>query len=101
MLKISNLKFSYSPTSTALAYDLALMPGQISFFNGPSGCGKSTLLDLIAGFLSPASGEISLNAQNLIPLPPEQRPVSILFQSDNLFEHLSVKKKPASWPAKT
>jgi len=92
MLKISNLRFSYSLKSTQLTYDLALMPGETSSFNGPSGCGKSTLLDLIAGFLSPSGGEISLAGKNLVPLPPEQRPVSILFQSNNLFEHLNVEK---------
>jgi len=47
---------------------------------------------LIAGFLQPASGKILLDGNDIVDLAPEQRPVSILFQSDNLFDHLSVEK---------
>lgn len=57
---------------------------------GPSGAGKSTLLDLIAGFRTPASGRIKMNGHDITPLPPAKRPVSILFQDNNLFPHLTV-----------
>jgi len=92
MLKIEGLKFSYPRQKTPLTYNLVLHPGKIGSFNGPSGCGKSTLLDLISGFLQPASGKILLNGKDIIALGPEQRPVSILFQENNLFDHLSVRK---------
>ncbi len=92
MLKIENLKFSYPRQKIPLIYNLVLHPGKITSFNGPSGCGKSTLLDLIAGFLRPACGKILLNENDIVNLAPEQRPVSILFQNDNLFDHLSVRK---------
>ncbi|MBB3322467.1 MULTISPECIES: thiamine ABC transporter ATP-binding protein ThiQ [unclassified Atlantibacter] len=59
---------------------------------GPSGAGKSTLLNLIAGFLSPASGQIELNSGDHTRTPPAQRPVSILFQENNLFNHLTVRQ---------
>jgi len=52
-----------------------------------SGSGKSTLLDLIAGFLSPASGEILWQNQNITYLEPHARPVTTVFQKHNLFEH--------------
>jgi thiamine transport system ATP-binding protein len=57
---------------------------------GPSGGGKSTLLHAIAGFLLPAAGRILWEGQDLLPVPPGDRPVSILFQDQNLFPHLSV-----------
>jgi thiamine transport system ATP-binding protein len=57
---------------------------------GPSGAGKSTLLMAIAGFLPPAQGRICWAGRDLAPLAPGARPVSILFQDQNLFPHLTV-----------
>ena len=57
---------------------------------GPSGAGKSTLLAAIAGFFPPASGRILWRGQDITPLPPGDRPLSILFQDQNLFPHLTV-----------
>lgn len=57
---------------------------------GPSGAGKSTLLHGIAGFLPPTAGRILWQGQDLGQLEPGARPVSILFQDQNLFPHLTV-----------
>lgn len=57
---------------------------------GPSGAGKSTLLAAVAGFVTPVSGRVLWRGQDLTPLPPAARPVSILFQDNNLFPHLTV-----------
>ena len=57
---------------------------------GPSGSGKSTLLAAIAGFLVLKSGEIRWQGRDLAPLAPGERPVTILFQDQNLFPHLTV-----------
>ncbi|MFM2349204.1 MAG: hypothetical protein RIR04_170 [Pseudomonadota bacterium] len=57
---------------------------------GPSGAGKSTLLMGLAGFIAPSAGRILWQGQDLATLTPAQRPVSILFQDQNLFPHLSV-----------
>lgn len=59
---------------------------------GPSGAGKSTLLSLIAGFLTPASGTIILDGADHTHTPPSARPVSMLFQENNLFAHLTVRQ---------
>ncbi|MCF6302929.1 MAG: ATP-binding cassette domain-containing protein [Devosiaceae bacterium] len=95
MLKIKNLKFTHPDQKSPFDFSLTCKPGTITAITGPSGIGKSTLLDLIAGFLVPTSGRIHLNDIDLIPYPPELRPVSILFQADNLFDHLSVKNNLA------
>jgi thiamine transport system ATP-binding protein len=57
---------------------------------GPSGAGKSTLLSMIAGFLAPTSGRMLWSGQDLAPVPAGARPVTILFQDQNLFPHLTV-----------
>lgn len=57
---------------------------------GPSGGGKSTLLASIAGFVTPKSGRILVDGQDITDIPPALRPVSLLFQDHNLFAHLNL-----------
>jgi len=57
---------------------------------GPSGCGKTTLMRMLAGFEFPTTGEITLDGQNIAPIPPNKRSVNMMFQSYALFPHLSV-----------
>lgn len=57
---------------------------------GPSGGGKSTLLLALAGFLTPTAGRILWNGKDLAGFPPGDRPLSILFQDQNLFPHLTL-----------
>ncbi len=95
MLEVKDIYFHYEKQKQDYRYDFSLGKGEIIAISGVSGAGKSTLLDLIAGFLMPNKGEINLNDQDILSLPPEKRPVSILFQNDNLFEHLSVNKNIA------
>jgi thiamine transport system ATP-binding protein len=73
-----------------LTADLSIPAGSLTALIGPSGAGKSTLLAAIAGFFPPASGRILWNGADLGPLPPGARPLSILFQDQNLFPHLTV-----------
>jgi len=65
-------------------------PGEQVAILGPSGAGKSTLLNLIAGFLTPASGSLTIDGIDHTTTPPSRRPVSMLFQENNLFSHLTV-----------
>lgn len=90
MLEINQLRFTHAGQTRPLSYDFSMQPGEICLITGASGSGKSTLLDLIAGFLTPDSGAIRLEGQDLVDLEPQVRPVSILFQTDNLFDHLGV-----------
>lgn len=68
---------------------LAVPQGARVAVMGPSGSGKTTLLSLVAGFLTPDRGRITWQGHDLGPLPPGERPVSILFQDQNLFPHLT------------
>jgi spermidine/putrescine transport system ATP-binding protein len=63
-----------------------------SFFSilGPSGCGKTTILRMIAGFLSPDSGEIRIGGKDMNGVPPNRRPVNMVFQHLALFPMMSV-----------
>lgn len=89
MLEADRLTFSHPGATRRYELTFSAAPGEITAVSGQSGSGKSTLLDLIAGFLAPSGGTLTLAGADLIPLPPEARPVSILFQSETLFEHLS------------
>lgn len=74
----------------ALSADWTLARGRFAAVIGPSGGGKSTLLSVIAGFWAAQSGRILWEGADLTPRAPEDRPISILFQDNNLFPHLSV-----------
>ncbi|MCF6321154.1 MAG: ATP-binding cassette domain-containing protein [Rhizobiaceae bacterium] len=90
-LQLKNLQFSYSGDNAAsYQFDMKLPAGKILAIGGRSGAGKSTLLDLIAGFLKPTQGSIILDGVDITRLAPAKRHISILFQKNNLFEHLSV-----------
>jgi spermidine/putrescine ABC transporter ATP-binding subunit len=58
---------------------------------GPSGCGKTTLLRLLAGFETPDSGRILLDGVDIAPVPPNRRPLNLMFQSYALFPHMTVR----------
>lgn len=69
--------------------DLTVPAGARVAVMGPSGAGKTTLLSLTAGYLTPTRGRIEWDGRDIGALPPGQRPVSILFQDQNLFPHLT------------
>jgi thiamine transport system ATP-binding protein len=73
-----------------LTADFSVVTGQIVAVMGPSGSGKSTLIAAIAGFVRPEAGQIVWQGQELTDLPPGQRPISVLFQDNNLFPHLTL-----------
>jgi iron(III) transport system ATP-binding protein len=73
--------------------------GKLVCLLGPSGCGKTTALRLVAGFLEPTAGEIALGDRIVSSprrtLPPEQRNVSMVFQSYALWPHMTVAQNVA------
>ncbi len=64
--------------------------GELVALLGPSGCGKTTTLRLVAGFLAPASGTITLGGRDLARVPPHARDIGLVFQTYALFPHLDV-----------
>lgn len=72
------------------AFDCKIEKGRITAIVGPSGSGKSTLLNLIAGFETPSEGAVFIDDKDVTTLHPAERPVSIVFQDNNLFAHLDV-----------
>ena len=78
-----------------MTFDLQVAAGERIAIVGPSGAGKSTLLNLIAGFVLPTRGEVWLNGENHTRSAPYERPVSMLFQENNLFPHLTVQQNLA------
>ncbi|WP_341367157.1 ATP-binding cassette domain-containing protein [Yoonia sp. BS5-3] len=73
-----------------LRADLDFAPGKVTALIGPSGAGKSTLLAALAGFLTPVAGRVVWEGRDIHQDPPGQRPMSILFQDNNLFPHLTI-----------
>ena len=94
MLELKDVQFSYPSssednTAPSFCFNLTVNKRQIVVVEGRSGIGKSTLLNLVAGFLTPHQGKIYWQGQDMTSLPPSDRPLSMIFQSNNLFDHLS------------
>lgn len=88
MLTLTNLTYLYQ--HLPMRFSFAAQRGERLAILGPSGAGKSTLLSLIAGFLPVSQGSLLLNGEEHSRSAPAKRPVSMLFQENNLFPHLSV-----------
>ncbi len=69
---------------------LNIMAGEFFTLLGPSGCGKTTTLRLIAGFETPSEGELLIQGEPTLGVPPNKRPVNTVFQNYALFPHLDV-----------
>ena len=70
--------------------NLDIYEGEIVSFLGPSGCGKTTILRAIGGFHDVTGGDITIDGQSIIALPPENRPTAMVFQSYNLWPHMTI-----------
>lgn len=88
MLHLDSVSIKQGPF--ALRADFSVPPGAQIAVLGPSGAGKSTLLNAIAGFVPLSAGRVLFDGADLSPLPPGKRPISLLFQDNNLFPHLNV-----------
>ncbi|MGK9051595.1 thiamine ABC transporter ATP-binding protein [Neorhizobium petrolearium] len=71
-------------------FDCALPAGAVTAVTGPSGSGKSTLLNLVAGFETPDQGRVVIAGEDATDKHPSERPVSLIFQDNNLFTHLDL-----------
>lgn len=88
LLRVDRLEFRVG--EQAWQHQLQVVAGEVVVIMGASGSGKTSLLEVLAGFLPVQSGQVQVQGQDITHLPPEQRPVSLLFQQQNFFEHLKV-----------
>ena len=102
MLKAQLQKARSGNTQSSFALDVAIeIPSGITIVFGPSGAGKSTLLDCIAGLLKPDSGQIEiagdvlLDVERRVDVPPAKRKIAYVFQSLALFPHMTVEQNVA------
>ncbi|WP_392559681.1 thiamine ABC transporter ATP-binding protein ThiQ [Orbus mooreae] len=93
MIELKHVSYFYDQQK--MMFNITVKQGEVITILGPSGAGKSTLLSLIAGFIEPQSGQIWLNGKDETHTSPANRPVSMLFQDNNLFTHLTVEKNLA------
>lgn len=75
-----------------LVFSCEVPTGACVAVTGPSGAGKSTLFNVIAGFQPISSGTVEIFGKDMRGREPAQRPVSIIFQENNLFAHLNVEQ---------
>lgn len=89
-LQIKDMKKRYRNGDGVEHINIDVAPGEFLTMLGPSGCGKSTILRTIGGFLQIDEGDILLDGRSIKDLPPEKRPTAMVFQSYNLWPHMTV-----------
>ncbi|MDA7085052.1 ABC transporter ATP-binding protein [Pseudomonas sp. SA3-5] len=91
LVSLRNLNKYYGDFAAVDNISLDIKEGEFLTFLGSSGSGKSTTLSMLAGFETPTSGEILVEGNSLIKVPPHKRDIGMVFQRYSLFPHLSVR----------
>jgi len=91
VISICDVEKSFGSFQAIHDISLDIQTGEFFSLLGPSGCGKTTLLRMLAGFESPSSGDILIDGQSMLGVPPHMRPVNMVFQNYAIFPHLSVR----------
>jgi putative spermidine/putrescine transport system ATP-binding protein len=94
-LVLENLSKHYGDAIAVDAISLAVRRGEFVSLLGPSGCGKTTTLQMIAGFIEPTGGRVTLDGRDLLAVPAAQRGLGVVFQNYALFPHLTVAQNVA------
>lgn len=89
-LELKGISKRYGSNWAVRALDLTVAPGEFVTLLGPSGCGKTTTLGVIAGFLEPDGGQMTLDGEPLAGRPPFKRDIGVVFQDYALFPHMTV-----------
>ena len=95
VIEVAGVTKRFGKVTAVDTVNVALKEGEFFALLGPSGCGKTTLLRLIAGFETPDEGRILLDGKDITRLRANRRPVNLMFQSYELFPHMSVRANVA------
>ena len=94
-LGIRNLAKRYGDFYAVRDVSLEIADGEFLVLLGPSGCGKTTTLRMVAGFIEPSAGHVTLGGSDVTLLPPWKRNAGMVFQSYALFPHMTVAQNVA------
>jgi len=94
-LLLEHLTKRYGDHAVVDDVSLDVDKGEFVSLLGPSGCGKTTTLQMIAGFVEPTAGTVTLEGRNLLAIPAAKRGLGIVFQNYALFPHMSVAQNVA------
>ena len=89
-LRLRQLTKTFGAAKAVDQISLEVPAGAFVSLLGPSGSGKTTTLNLIAGFLTPDTGDILLDERSIADVPPHKRNIGMVFQSYSLFPHMTV-----------
>ena len=95
ILEIKNLSKHFDDFTAVNNVNFAVEEGGFFSILGSSGCGKTTLLRIIAGFQQESEGDVIIRGQSMKGIPPEKRPVNIVFQNLALFPMMNVRENIA------
>ena len=95
ILEVKNISKHFTDFTSVNGVDFFVEEGGFFSILGPSGCGKTTLLRMISGFEEESEGDILIRGKSMKGVPPEQRPVNIVFQSLALFPMMNVQENVA------
>ena len=90
IIRLENISVSLNKEMVLENFNIKIKSGKFVTLLGPSGCGKTTTLKIIAGLLTPDSGRIFFNEENITFTPPYKRNINTVFQRYALFPHLNV-----------
>ena len=94
-LSVKNVVKKYGDFTAVNDVSFDVEDGKFFSILGPSGCGKTTLLRMIAGFFEPTAGSIQIRGKDMANVPPNKRPVNLVFQHLALFPMMDVKENIA------
>jgi putative spermidine/putrescine transport system ATP-binding protein len=89
-LDLDKIEVAYAGVTALHPLSLGIQRGEFFCLLGPSGCGKSTTLGVVAGFLAPSGGSVSIDGHDVTALSPQQRQIGVVFQSYALFPHMTI-----------
>lgn len=90
MIRMEHLDKRFGDRTVLKDLSLEVPRGDFAILFGPSGAGKTLLLSILAGLEQPTAGRVILGGRDMARVPPERRPVTMVFQRHALFPHLSV-----------